>query len=310
MPEYTVLGEEAIVKILDQYEVGSLLSFHILNGGSENTNYLVETNKEQLVLSICEQKSNTQATELASLLNHLEAQGFNSSKVVLSKKKGAIISWDGKPIMLKKFIKGGIVEDFSFDLLKMIGKELATLHQVEVPGFIPHQLNYGIEQFGRVGIYAAGSDFENWLNKISDYIVPHLKLDLPKALIHGDLFWDNIIVHADRSSITIMDFEEAVYYYRVFDIGMTIIGTCAEDEIINITKAQHLLSGYQTEAQLNKEELNALRAFTIYAGASMTFWRHQNFNYVKPDPTMYDHYKGLKVLVDYMIEQDDNCLLD
>ncbi len=307
MPEYSVLDDNQIANILDQYNVGSLLSHQLLSGGSENTNYLIVTHRAKFVLSICEQKSTAQAKELTDLLAHLEIHDFNSSKVVLSKTDKSIILWGDKPAMIKEFIRGDIIEDLSGDLLKMIGRELAKLHKVESPTYVPDQLNYGIEQFVKVRSYAADSDFEKWINTVSGYISPYLKMDLPKALIHGDLFWDNVIVKKDRSEIVIMDFEEAAYYYRIFDIGMTIIGTCAEGEIVNLEKAKHLLSGYQSEEELSGEELSALRAFTIYAGASMTFWRHQNFNYIKPDPAMFDHYKGLQVLADYMLSQDDDC---
>ena len=103
-----------------------------------------------------------------------------------------------------------------------------------------------------------------------------------------------------------MDFEDSTYYYRVFDLGMTIIGTCADGDTINLEKVKHFLNGYQAQAPLTSDEINALKAFTIYAGASMTYWRHQNFNYAKPDPKMYNHYLGLKVLVDYVFELDDD----
>jgi Ser/Thr protein kinase RdoA (MazF antagonist) len=88
---------------------------------------------------------------------------------------------------------------------------------------------------------------------------------------------------------------------------MMIIGMCGEGETINLGKARHLLEGYQSETQLLEEELNSLKAFTIYAGATMSFWRHQNFNYLKPDPHMFDHYLGLKNLVDFMMRQSDDC---
>jgi hypothetical protein len=52
-----------------------------------------------------------------------------------------------------------------------------------------------------------------------------------------------------------------------------------------------------------------MKAFTIYAGASMTFWRHQNFNYVKPNIKMSNHYLGLKVLVDDIVKQSDDCFV-
>ena len=63
------------------------------------------------------------------------------------------------------------------------------------------------------------------------------------------------------------------------------------------------MKGYCREIQLLDIELNALQAFTVYAGAAMTFWRHQNFNYIKPDPKLSNHYLDLQVLSDFVEDQ-------
>ena len=91
-----------------------------------------------------------------------------------------------------------------------------------------------------------------------------------------------------------MDFEEATYYYRIYDIGMAIVGLCSENEKINLKKVAALLKGYVQEIDLTEKEQNALQPFTVYAAAAMSFWRHQNFNYTKPTPGMEDHYLELK----------------
>ena len=79
-------------------------------------------------------------------------------------------------------------------------------------------------------------------------------------------------------------------------------------QTINLEKAKYLLAGYQEEFELLDIEIKSLKAFTVYAGAAMTFWRHQHFNHIRPDPKLSDHYLGLKVLTDYMAEQADDCL--
>lgn len=113
-------------------------------------------------------------------------------------------------------------------------------------------------------------------------------------------FCDNVIVNEYENALMIMDFEEAANYYRIFDIGMAIIGICRENKIVNLTKASHLLIGYALEIKLLDIEWNALQAFTVYAAAAMTFWRHSHFNYIQPDPKKANHYLGLKVLADYI----------
>lgn len=303
------LSEKEIVAILAQFNINNISSFKLLSGGFQNTNLLVESENGKYVLCICEKATEEEAKELAHLLKHLETNNFNTSKIIQSTKKESIIIWKGKPVMIRAFLEGTIQKDLSSDLLKFIGKELAKLHQIDAPEYLPKQLSYGKEQFGKVKKYAANSEFDIWLEKVLEYTEPYFKLNLPTAFIHSDVFWNNVIISEDENTATIMDFEESANYYRVFDIGMTIIGICGEGKIVNMEKVKYLLEGYLSKIQLSADEINALKAFTIYAGASMTFWRHQNFNYAKPDPKMFNHYLGLKVLVDYMFELADDCFI-
>jgi len=309
MEQSTELNEIEIREILAKFDIHNISSFELLSGGSENTNYLVKSENGKYVLCIFEQKTEKNAKDLAHLLKHLEKNNFNTSKLMYNSDSEPVIIWKDKPIIIKTFIEGKIRNDLSPHLLKMIGKELAKLHQINAPEYISDQLNYGKEQFVNVKKYSANSEFDIWLKNILEYIDPYLKLNLPKSIIHSDVFWDNVIIGENDNSATIIDFEESVNYYRLFDIGMTIIGICGEEKVINMEKTKHLLDGYQSEVQLLEEEINSLKAFTIYAGASMTFWRHQNFNYVKPNTKMSNHYMKLKVLVDDIVKQADDCFV-
>ena len=217
--------------------------------------------------------------------------------------------WKGRPIMIKKFIEGKILKYLPHHLIELIGRELGKLHKIEAPEYLPKQVNYGKEQFVNVKKYAANSSFDIWLKEKLEYISPYFASNLPKAFIHSDVFSDNVVISEDESSVVILDFEESAYYYRVFDLGMMIIGICGEGQTVNFDKARYILKGYRQEIQLLDIEINALQAFTVYAGAAMTFWRHINFNYTKPDSKLSNHYLGLKVLTDYVEQQPADCFL-
>ncbi len=309
MKQSTSLNEIEIREILVKFDIHNISSFELLSGGSENTNYLVKSENGQYVLCVFEQKTEKNAKDLAHLLRYLEINNFNTSKLIYTSDGEPVIIWKNKPVILKTFIKGKIRKDLPPHLLKLIGKKLAKLHQINAPEYLPSQLNYGKEQFANVKIYSAFSEFDIWLKNILEYVLPYLKLNLPKSIIHSDVFWDNVIIGEDNNSATIIDFEESVNYYRLFDIGMTIIGICGEEKIINLEKTKHLLVGYQSEVQLLEDEINSLKAFTIYAGASMAFWRHQNFNYINPNTEMSHHYMELKILVDDIVKQADDCFV-
>ena len=234
--QYTTLNIEEINAITKQHDIDKILSASVLSGGSENTNYLIHSKNKKYVLTICEQKSIEEAKHLAQLLEHLARNNFSTSRVIRTQKEELTSIYQHKPILLKSFLEGDIIKDLSSDLMELIGIQLGRLHQIKAPDYLPTALNYGIEHFGQVAIYAENSTFHIWLKKIKTQIIPYLSASLPRALIHSDVFYNNVIIEEDKSKVTIMDFEEATHYYRIFDIGMAIVGLCSENEEINLKK--------------------------------------------------------------------------
>ena len=296
--QYTVLTINEVNQIVSQYNIGKVYSCKILSGGSENSNYLVKTQNNKYVLTICEQKTKIETEQLTQLLRHLEKNNFQTSRILVSKNGRSIINHSDKPIMLKTFIEGDVIDDLSSDLLECIGEEMGKLHQISAPEYLPSKLNYGIEYFDDVKLYDKNSEFDLWLQKKKENFKSYFNLDLPKALIHSDVFTSNVIISKDLQRTTIMDFEEATYYYRLFDIGMSIIGLCREGKSVNTTKASHLLKGYQNIISLKGEEKKSLQTFTIYAATAMSFWRHKNFNYTNKTEAFKNHYLELKIIAD------------
>lgn len=298
MAHYTVLNTNDLSSILAQYGVEGLLSSAVLSGGSENTNYLVKGSNWAYVLTICEQKSKEKASELVKLLEHINNHGLATSKPIRTQAGELISVWEDKPIILKEFIEGDILEDLPATLLVDLGNDLGRLHQIASPKYLPHAVSYGLERFDEVQLYAPHSSFYQWLKKTQQYIEEHINSELPKSLIHSDIFYNNIIVDSVNGKATIMDYEEACNYFRVFDVGMMIIGTCSQETEINLEKAAHILTGYQQQIQLQDTEKAALQAFTVYAATATAFWRHQNFNYVQVDPSMKNHHQAMQKLAD------------
>jgi homoserine kinase type II len=292
------ISQSEIKEILEAYPLTNINSSKLLTGGSENANYLIETENEKFVLTICQQKSAQESTLLAELLIHLNHHNFNTSKIVKTKSNELISIWNKKPVMLKEFLEGKVITNLNLPLLKFIGRELANLHLIKAPQGLPINLSYGMEHFSDLNNFEKDTPFQDWLSNVKQTISPWLDKDLPKALIHGDIFDNNIIVSKDETTACIMDFEEAAFYYRIFDIGMTIIGTCNDNKTIIIDKINALLEGYQEIIKLTKDEKDALPTFIFYAGAAMAFWRYKNFRYIKLDPNMIDNYLGLKHLAE------------
>ncbi|MEE9371503.1 MAG: homoserine kinase [Saprospiraceae bacterium] len=307
MAEYTTLNKVDIKEIVKQYEIPSVISHQILNGGVENTTHLITTEGGKYVLTICEQKTIKKAIELALLLEYLIKYDFSTSKVLRNIDDDLVTIWNNKPVILKTFIEGRIITNLPDDVLIIIGKELAQLHNIEAPEYLPKIISYGIENFSEVSAYKANTSFSKWLDKRTVEVELHLLPNLPKSIIHSDLFYSNIIISEDNRKATIMDFEEAGYYYRVFDIGMTIVGLCAKNEKIDLQKAGNFFEGYQQVNKLLDIEISKLKIFTMYAAMSISCWRYKQFNFIQPDSTLFTHYLEMKNIADHIMSLPEDC---
>jgi len=298
LAEYTKLVKPQIESILVQYSLGALLSTTLLSGGSENTNYKLHTSMGDFVLTLCEQKSLIETQQLADILAHLEQNHFATSKVLPNNDGQLVTLWEGKPVMIKNHLPGSIRKKLSKPILVSLGQQLAKLHLIKPPVYLKHNVTFGKESFNQIEIYDNNSDFQRWLYSIRSDIQEHVKQDLPKALIHSDVFFNNVIIDDDKLTATIMDFEEACCYYRVFDIGMMLVGLCEESDKLNVSNAQSVLAGYQQISQLHANEKQSLQSFAAYAAAATAFWRHKQFRYVMPDPKLRNHYLPMQYLGD------------
>lgn len=306
MAQYSILNKNNILEILKPYSIYEVKSFEVLSGGSENSNYKIESEIGKIVLTICEQKPIDVAEKLARLLAYLDDQNFSTSKLIHTANNKSLSIYNGKPVMVKYFLEGKVISNLPIHLLELIGENVAVLHAIEPPDYLGRIMWCGKERFNEVQEYAKNSQFDSWIKEIENYINQYISSDLPMALVHSDIFDNNVVVDYQETTATIMDFEEATFYYRVFDIAMLFIGTCIEKNTINFEKAAGIMKGYTKNIQLTESEVLALKPFTVYAAAGVAFWRHKNFNYTVPDEELKDSYLVMKNLADTIRKLPNN----
>jgi len=309
MAVYTKLSIGNVSEIMAKYGIRNVRSHKELHGGSQNSNYVVRTDDNAYVISICEQNDVQDAIHLADILEYLEANNFSTSVLKKTADQKKFSLWDNKPLIVKQFIEGNVLDDIPAYIVRHIGIQLGKLHKIQPPPYIPNTPGYGRVYFHEIELYADQSEYHVWLQKKSKYIDQFISEKLPKTLIHSDVFSSNVIIDKSEQFVTIMDFEEATNYYRIFDIGMTFIGVCREEKGINLNKAKSLIDGYKLEIQLTEEEIRCLQAFVVYAATAMSFWRHRNFNYTVPTPSLFNHYEELKIIADTVQQIDSKEFL-
>jgi homoserine kinase type II len=272
-----------ILAISQHYGI-SLLDIQPMVGGWENSNFLASTKDKKYVITIFNEKSLVHVSHLKIFLDHLARAHFHTTRVVPPVgNDDAVMLISKRPVLVKEYIPGAVCADLDHNMLAQVGAAMAELHQIPPPDLLPKEHSYGRQHFSSVEDQDIDHTYEQWLAERSTYLEQAVDANLPRCLIHGDLFSDNVIFEGDKLA-AIIDFEEACHYFRLFDIGMGIVGLCAHSGKLNLAKARAFVQSYQRSEALLAEEMNYLQIFVEYAAVATSFWRFRKHNIDDPDP--------------------------
>lgn len=306
---YARLDMTAVEGLARRFGIEDVTGFSVMDGGSENTNYCIETHSGKYVLTLCDQKSLQHVTNLANLLVYLTDHGIRTSRVVVPLEGPIVILHDEKPVMLKRFVDGEITANLTGNLLAQLGEEMARLHEIPAPSYLPKSFPYGRSYFPEVIDSNFDDAYIDWLSEKNGYLQKRIPQNLPKTLIHGDIFFDNLIVQGDQL-MAIIDFEEACHYYRSFDLGMVIVGACRDRQGICFEKARRFIRGYQNNVTLQSVERETLKAFAVYAAVATSFWRFRQYHVRRPEPQFYDKHVEMQALADTISEYPNSSFTE
>ena len=304
MANITVLPSQEIEHVLGRYNLGTLLSCTPMDGGLANSSVKLVTRSGSYVLSVCDEKEMNDIKRLCAVLEYLEDHHFPTTRVVQTKNGESFIDYQGKPLYVKQFIAGDVVEKLNFLQLGEIGATLASLHEIPpCPGLL-NRFSYGIECFDELKDRASADNYHRWLSSCRKRVAEARSEPLPRGFVHGDLFFDNILF-ANGSLVALLDFEEACDYFTIFDLGMTAVGCCAPGGSFSLEMAAALVEGYQSRRRLEDSERRLLQLHIEYGAAATSFWRYRQYNMRNPDPQMKDHYHAM-VEIAQQVQSIDN----
>jgi len=282
MARLTILEKHELEKLAARFGISELEGTSTIPGGTANSSFLIQSPKQKYVLTVCNDKNFREIAQLTGLLNALENERFPTSRLRPTLNGVLFGEYRGLPIILKEYIEGSCPLNPTPTMAWKIGKALGNLHHIAFDGDIPNEHPYGLSHFSDVTESGINHQFIPWLSEQVDYLSQHINTTLPKSIIHGDAFFDNMIFQGENLT-ALIDFEEACRYYSVFDLGMCIVGTCAEDSEIDVVRLTALFKGYQTVRLLTPEELDQVLLFIQYAATATAFWRFRQYHMHHPD---------------------------
>ena len=289
------LERPEIATILAKYFSDKDFDFSRIDSGSSNSTYRVDLNGQAYVLSIFESNNSEHVAELTSILKQLEECGIKSSRVVPTLDGRLHSTFNDKPILLKEFIAGEELTHatVTVSVASDIGRELARLHgsgEFETRRDTQH---YGYEVFEGIAAELPGGNFKNWYLDEYNRLFADFPSNLPMGFVHSDVFPGNVIIENGQFKC-LLDFEYLSYYPLVFDLACGIVGLTWQNGSLKANLSRSLISGYEAERQLAKEEYEALPYFCRYIALFFAGWRYRQFNIIFPNPERAQDYLEMK----------------
>lgn len=159
---------------------------------------------------------------------------------------------------------------------------MARLHEIPIPDYLPDKHSYVKKTYPKVMKKGIDQKYNNWLGQGFRRLMQNIPSGLPIGLIHGDLFYDNILFEGEKFK-AFLDFEDICQTYKVFDLGMAVVGLCTEDTKIVLTKVRAIVNGYQEVRLLEEVEKESLQIFIEYAALLTSAWRFWKYNMDAPN---------------------------
>ena len=279
MAVYTQLNKSKIEEILSNYNLGKLDSFKGIEEGIENTNYFLSVNKKKLILTVYEKRVKSEDLPFFSnLMSSLNKANFKCPAPIINNSNSTITNFDGKKLMIVSFLDGKAKSNLSPNNCKDIGIETAKMHELTKNIKIKRQNDLSVNSWRSLfetvkdQCSKLHKDLPKLIEESLNSVEKKWPKDLPKGIIHADLFHDNIFFDKDKLS-GIIDFYFSCEDFFAFEIAICFNALCfdgaKENLSFNVTKAKNFIDGYSSIRKLSELEKQSIKVLS--QGAALRF---------------------------------------
>ncbi|NSX84786.1 homoserine kinase [Agrobacterium tumefaciens] len=301
MAVYTDITEDDLRNFLTQYDVGSLTSYKGIAEGVENSNFLLHTTKDPLILTLYEKRvEKSDLPFFLGLMQHLAAKGLSCPLPLPRKDDELLGELSGRPAALISFLEGMWLRKPEAKHCREVGKALAAMHlagegfEIKRPNALSVEGWKVLWDKSEARADEVEKGLKDEIRPEIDYLAAHWPKNLPAGVIHADLFQDNVFFLGDELS-GLIDFYFACNDLLAYDVSICLNAWCFEkDGAYNVTKGKALLEGYQSVRPLSAAELEALPL--LARGSALRFFLTRLYDWlttpegalvVKKDPLEY-----------------------
>jgi len=278
MAVFTEVPFQEAAAFLRRFGLGELRAIAACQGGIENTNYFVDTDRGDYVLTLFERLTSEQLPFYLHLMQHLADRGVPVPRPAPDAEGHILHRLKDRPAAVVGRLRGRSELAPSAQHCSAVGAMLARMH-LAGSDYALHQPNLrGLPWWKEsvpVLLPYVGEDqrallldelaFQTRIAESPDYAA------LPRGPIHADLFRDNVMFEGGSLS-GVLDFYFAGCDTFLFDIGVCLNDWCVDLDSgsADAVREAAFLTAYESVRPLMAEERRLLPA--LRRAAALRFW--------------------------------------
>ncbi|MFK7965791.1 MAG: homoserine kinase [Burkholderiaceae bacterium] len=294
MAVFTPVSRAELIGFVERYDVGELVAYEGIDSGIENTNYFVDTEQGQWVLTVFERLAPDQLPFYLDLMHHLADREVPCPNPLPACNGSSLGQIAGKPAALVTRLPGRAQMQPDPAHCAAVGEVLARMH-LAAESYAGSQRNLrGLAWWRevvpallpRIPVRGRGL-LEEEMAVQSTFASSAAYRQLPGSVIHADLFRDNVLFSENDGKPVVggvIDFYFAGLDTWVFDLAVTVNDWCTHDSdcSFNHDRLNALLGAYQSVRPVTRAE-QAAWPYALRA-AALRFWVSRLHDAFAPRP--------------------------
>lgn len=268
MSVYTHLEPSDIQAVLDQYAQGYLLDYRGIAAGIENTNYFVtagsvtsQKENREFVLTVFETTASENLSAYFDLMAHLAACKLPVAKPYQNAHGSYVCELQNKPAALIERLPGGSNTQANQNQCTAIGRFLGDMHTITQPAITGLANTRGAEWRRRILDKLSESAIEHDSDLLANShknVIEFEQANLPRGIVHGDLFHDNALFLQDELT-GVIDFYYAHSAPFIYDLAVCVADWCYVQNAGDFDEdnAKALIAGYRQARAISDAEAQA-----------------------------------------------------
>lgn len=259
MSVFTPVEPFELAEFLARYDVGRLISLRGIEGGSENSNFFVDCEGGQFVLTLVERGPVAELAFFVALLDCLHEAELPVPYAIADRRGDSLHRFKDRPALLQPRLPGRHVERPDSEHCAAVGDMLGRLHRVTAGCALARNSERGPDwmrtESARWRAQAnplQGALLDEALSAL-ERVGQHANA-LPTVIVHADLFRDNVLFEA-HALTGVIDFYNAATGWALYDLAICVNDWCLDRNCtLDSARTEALLAAYAAHRSFTEAE--------------------------------------------------------